>query len=107
MDREILIKNLKRFKKKVENKHKIEKMVLFGSRAEQDKVGSESDVDLLIVSDDFSSLDHDEREKMLYRNSAGIPFDLHVYGFTELELKTASPHTSLGALRLEEAIKIQ
>ncbi len=49
MDRKILIKNLKRFKKKVENKHKIEKMVLFGSRAEQEKVRAESDVDLIMV----------------------------------------------------------
>ena len=65
MYRKILIKNLKIFKKKVENKHKIEKMVLFGSRAEQDKVGAESDVDLIVVGK-FKGKNNLERAPPLY-----------------------------------------
>ncbi|MFB6246463.1 MAG: nucleotidyltransferase domain-containing protein [Candidatus Pacearchaeota archaeon] len=55
------IKNqLKDFLKKVNNKFGVEKALLFGSRA-RDDFFSDSDVDLIVVSEDFSGLSFRER----------------------------------------------
>lgn len=48
MDRKELIKNLRKFKKKIEKKYNINKIILFGSRA-NGRPKKESDVDLIIV----------------------------------------------------------
>jgi len=52
MDREELIKKLRKFKKKIQKKYKIEEMILFGSRAKRKKINEKdmkNDVDLMII----------------------------------------------------------
>ena len=51
--RKNLIKQLKEFKKNLQKKIKINKIFLFGSRV-KGKLRKDSDVDLIIVSDDFN-----------------------------------------------------
>lgn len=58
-----------------------------------------SDIDLLILSDDFATIDMDERSKLLYRASVGFPYDLHVFGLTPQEFDQASPLTALGQVK--------
>lgn len=76
----------------------ISEAFIFGSVAENKQTLS-SDIDLLVLSDDFSTLDTDQRSKLLYRASVGFPYDLHVYGVTSGELAQASELTTLGQIR--------
>jgi uncharacterized protein len=84
---------------------RVSRALLYGSIAEG-KSDSYSDVDLLIISDDFANIDIDDRAKMLYRKSAGFPYDLHVYGTTTSEYTNASPLTTLGQIRQSKTISV-
>ena len=83
----------------------VSQALVYGSFA-QGKASTDSDVDLLIISEDFGSLDEDKRSRLLYRASVGFPYDLHVYGLTSSEYKNASPLTTLGAIRQSKTIQI-
>mgnify|MGYP001578260309 len=63
-------------------------------------------MDLLILSEDFVSLDEDERLRILYRASVGFPRDLHVFGVTSEEFEKASPLTTLGIVRNQKTISV-
>lgn len=78
---------------------------LVGSTA-RNQASDTSDIDILLVSQDFSSLDPDERSRILYRASVGFPYDLHVYGVTPDELMTASPLTTLGQMKIAPKIRL-
>lgn len=56
---------LKHFKKKVAKDMPLQKLILFGSRAEG-KTGRDTDVDLVIVSNSFKKLDFFERGARMY-----------------------------------------
>ena len=84
--------------KKVTNKLAVHQVILFGSYA-QGKAGKDSDIDLLIISQDFAKMDDDDRLKVLYRLSVGFPYNLHVYGITPDELLHASPLTTLSEIK--------
>lgn len=64
MDKAALIKELKRFKQKIGQIYKIQKMILFGSRA-NGKPKKESDVDLIIVGN-FEGKNNLQRAPPLY-----------------------------------------
>ena len=76
----------------------LEGVYLYGSWAE-DKATQESDVDLLILSSYFNKVSEEERDRLLYRLSVGIPLDLHLYGLTPEEYKSASHLTTVGTVR--------
>ncbi len=96
-----LIKYLSRVKKTVS----VARAFVFGSVAEG-KATAESDVDLVVLSDQFGNLDEDERSRILYRASVGLPFDLHVYGLTPAEFEQASPLSTLGTLKTQKTIPL-
>lgn len=79
--------------------------IVYGSFA-RGQVSQESDVDILILSDDFAPLDEDDRLRLLYRASVGFPGDLHVYGVTPEEFASASPLTTLGSIRHQKTLRI-
>lgn len=79
--------------------------LLFGSLAEG-TVTEESDIDLLIISDDFALMDEDDRLRLLYRLTVGIPLDLHLYGVTNHEHQSASPLTTLGTIHKQKTIRL-
>lgn len=56
-----LVKELKKFKKKLSEKYEIDKLILFGSRV-KGKHRKDSDVDITIISKDFRKI------PVLYRN---------------------------------------
>lgn len=75
------------------------RIILYGSfLTSRFKEGS--DVDLLVISDQFSQMDEDERLRILYRKTVGLPLDFHLYGFTPKEIEDVSSLSTLSeALR--------
>ena len=71
---------------------KAKKVVLFGSRA-RGQAGEFSDIDLLIVSDDFKSMDTWERMRLLGRARMGIGVPMEIFGYTEEEFSSEPPGT--------------
>ena len=106
MDFEQIKPALKSYLKKLSLRVGIAQAIVFGSIAEG-KATADSDIDLLIISPDFARFDQEEREKLLYRTSVGLPFDLHVYGFTLKEFDAASTLTALGLLKKQKVIRLQ
>lgn len=98
MDAQTIRSSLSQYLDKLKSQINIQKAILYGSVATGTATDT-SDVDLLILSEDFSNLDYDERSKLLYRTSVGFPYDLHVYGTTPTEFAQASALTSLGQIR--------
>lgn len=84
---------------------KINGAVVYGSLA-SGHATIDSDIDLLVISDDLARYNEDEREKLLYRTSVGFPYDLHVYGVTKSEFEKASKLTTLGAIRSNKTIEL-
>ena len=83
------------------------KVILYGSFANGTYKSGESDVDLLVISKDFIHMDDDERLDFLYKNTAGLPLDWHIYGFTPDEIKKVSPLNTLSeALRTGKQLTI-
>jgi len=77
--------NLKMFKKEVNEEIPIKEMILFGSRAEG-KVGKDSDIDLIIVSDEFEGLDFFQRGAKMYGYwKLDYPVDFLCYTGKEFE----------------------
>lgn len=64
-ERNAIIDKLKLFKKKLNEDVPIETMILFGSRA-KGKTGRDTDVDLIIVSSKFRTLDFFKRGAKMY-----------------------------------------
>ena len=95
---------VKQYLNKLKRKLPFEEVILFGSFAEG-KAREDSDVDLIILSDKFSQMTDDERLRVLYRQSVGFPYNLHVYGLTAKEFQSASPLTTLGEIK-DKGIRI-
>lgn len=79
MDKEESIKIIKEFSKKLAKAFSISKIIFFGSRArgEEEKF---SDIDLIIVSDDFKDMDFFERVSKMYDYwTEEIPVDFLCY----------------------------
>lgn len=84
---------------------RVDGALIYGSFLRGD-VTPDSDLDLLILSEDFAPLDEDERLRILYRASVGFPRDLHVYGVTSEEYNKASPLTTLGNVRNQKTFRL-
>ena len=75
-------------------------IILYGSFLNNSYKPGESDIDLLVISKDFKSMDDDERLDLLYKKTVGLPLDWHIYGITPDEIKKISPLNTLSeALR--------
>jgi len=82
MDRKELIDKLKLFKKRIEKKYKIEKMILFGSRTSE-IYKEDSDVDIILVGD-FKGKSNLERAPPLYTEwELDLPVDFLCYSQEE------------------------
>lgn len=106
MDQTTINQSLKAYLNRLGKNISIDEALLFGSSVSGDRK-EDSDVDLLILSHDFSKYDPDTRLKIIYRASAGFPYDLHAYGVTPEEYASASPLTTLGAIRSTHPQAIQ
>ena len=106
MDQTAITQNLKDYLVRLSKFVSIDEAYLFGSSS-TGTAKEDSDIDLLILSRDFSKSDPDSRLKVIYRASSGFPYDLHAYGVTPEEYASASPLTTLGAIRSTNPPAIQ
>lgn len=74
---------------------RVKKIILYGSHA-SGNARSESDIDLLVVSDDFEKMDLWERLSLLGRARMGIKRPMEIIGFTEKEFKAEQRGTFVG-----------
>ena len=103
-NKEVLIK-LKRLKIKLNNRFKIQKFMLFGSRARDDWLLN-SDVDVILISADFKELKFVERSAEIigYWNS---PTDLEPLCYTPEEFKRKSKEIGIVRQAIKEGIEIK
>ncbi len=64
-EKKYLMQGLKKFLQSLSKDINVEKIILFGSRARKD-FDEQSDVDLIIVSEDFGRMNFFERVKKMY-----------------------------------------
>lgn len=100
----IILKELKNFKKKLQKKYKIEKIILFGSRARGDYLHN-SDVDVIIISDDFKGTKIRDRSSEFLKYWNILP-DLEAIGYTKDEFKRKSKELGLVQQAQKEGIEI-
>lgn len=101
----IITQELKKYISRIRKEIPIEKAYLVGSWA-RGKAKNDSDVDLLVLSKAFDAMDFDKRLSVVYRNTDGIDFDLHIHPVTRAELEKASTLTSLGMMRVGKKIAL-
>lgn len=100
-----IISYLKKYLKKVGKNFKIQKSILFGSRARGDYFLN-SDVDLILVSDDFKNLKFRERMSELLEHWDG-KVDLEVIGYTPEEFEKKKKQIGIVRQAIKEGIEIK
>ena len=99
MDKTKIDKQLVTFKQRVQAAFKPQKIILYGSYA-QNNANEYSDIDILVVSNTFKDMDIDERSTKLYTITQDLHPDFQAHGFTIKEIENALPYSTLGeALR--------
>jgi uncharacterized protein len=89
---------LNQFVTKASKSIKVEEVIVFGSYLEGNAT-QDSDIDVVVVSDDFESLDDDQRLDLLYESADDIEPIVHAWAFTKEELSKASKLTVWGYAR--------
>lgn len=95
MDHPAIKKPVNQFLKALPQNFKVEKVLIFGSYGRNSQ-SSDSDIDLLVVSDNFKKMDEDKRLDILYRASRFIKPEIHPWGVTNEELTKASKYSTVG-----------
>lgn len=104
MDKKTVINIIREFVKAVSKDIKIEKVILFGSHARGD-AGENSDIDLIIVSDDFEGIKSIKRAAKMYSywNSLA-PVDFLCY--TKSEFNKLKEMITIARQAAKEGIEI-
>jgi len=79
---------VRKFVKKIKSDLSVDRVIFFGSRTGGDFL-AHSDIDLLIVSDDFENIDYDDRLKMMY-DYWDSEYDVDFLCYTRKEFKKKS-----------------
>ncbi len=105
MDKKSIVLNvIKRFKERIKPIYNIKKIILFGSFARGD-YNKWSDVDVIIVSDDFNDLKKVERPVKLYDYwTSGYPVDFLCY--TPKEFNSLKSRVTIVREAVKEGIEI-
>ena len=101
MVRKNVLKIINLYKKDLEKKVKVDKIIVFGSCA-KGVTHQNSDIDLLIISSQFSSFDADDRAKILClarENPKTWDMAMDIFGVTPEEYKSASRLSILGEIK--------
>ncbi|HLD85101.1 MAG TPA: nucleotidyltransferase domain-containing protein [archaeon] len=102
--RNTIVGKLKLFKKKLNKDIPIETMVLFGSRA-RGKTGKDTDVDLIIVSSKFRTLDFFKRGAKMY-DYWDLRYPVDFLCYSPEEFKKLKKGVTIVKQALEEGIVI-
>lgn len=92
---------IKAYLKELRKTIKPEKVILFGSYA-QGKASDESDIDLVILSNDFKKMSFEKRLDLLIdarEHPLTRKFAMDIFGYTPEEFAHASPLTTLGEIK--------
>ena len=73
---------------------RVKKILLYGSYA-RGKARKDSDIDLVVISDDFKNMDLFERHSLLGRARVNISHPMEILGYTEEELAQTQKGTFL------------
>lgn len=103
-EKDKLIKLLKKFKSDVNEKIKVDKLILFGSRAKK-KAKKDSDVDLLFVSNSFKGKKYFKRSPNLYL-MWNYNYDVDIICLTPAELSKKRKEIGIINQALKEGIEI-
>lgn len=98
MDLTRLKKPLTQYLDRLAQQIQVEQLIVFGSYLEG-TARVDSDIDVFVISDDFTGLTEDQRWQILYPAARLIEPDIDAWGFTKAELKQASQLTTLGYAR--------
>ena len=85
----VIINKVKSFAELVSKDIQVQKVYLFGSYA-TGNADIDSDIDILVISDDFKNMTPLEIGFLLFRKAASIPGDLQPIGYTSDELLSNS-----------------
>lgn len=89
---------INQFLRALVGKINVENIYIFGSQS-SGTADEESDIDLLVISDDFKNMDEDKRLDILYKASRFISPEIHPWGATSDEIDKASSLTTIGNIR--------
>ncbi len=99
-----LLEELRRFKEALGKRFRVEKMILFGSRARGDHLNL-SDVDLIVVSPDFAGMNFLSRIRAVVQFwEADLP--LEVLPYTPEEFQRKKEELGIVAMAVKEGIEI-
>lgn len=106
MDKEIDI-IITEYKQKLETMGiKVKKIIIYGSYA-SGSAKEDSDIDLVVVSNDFKDMDLWERLCLLGRARMGIQRPMEILGFTEKEFAAEHSGTFIGDEIKTKGVEIQ
>lgn len=81
------VDKVRRFLDKVDQSYRLKRAILFGSRARGDYL-KDSDIDLILVSEDFAPIPFPERASKLYQyREGGLPLEILCYTQKEFDTK--------------------
>ncbi len=95
-----VVKELKKLKIQISKKNKIDKMLLFGSRARGDELLT-SDVDLLVVSKDYENIPFRKRAFEFFDHWL-LPVDLEVICYTPEEFNRKKKEIGLVQMAVKQ-----
>jgi hypothetical protein len=93
------------FVKKVAGKYKVERAILFGSRARGDHF-NDSDYDVIIVSPDFQGIFFTERIARMYEFWEYFPLDIEPICYTPEEFEKKKNQIGIVQQAVKEGIEI-
>jgi len=102
--KEDIIKGLKNFLEELNKDFEIDKVIFFGSRANGNST-KDSDIDLIIVSDDFKEMNFFERVSRMYDYWV-LDYPVDFLCYTKEEFKNLKKRISIVKMALEEGIEI-
>ncbi len=94
MDKKYIQKTLAIFAKRAKKKFDAEKVILFGSYA-RGQATDYSDIDVIVLSNKFSSIPQEKRLDALYPLTAKLYPDVHPFGYTPKEFANAKKTSTL------------
>ena len=98
MDIQTIKKPLDQFYKNLVSKIQVDSLIIFGSRSEGTE-RADSDIDIIVVSNDFKSIRSDKRLKILDSASTNITPEIQAWGFTKDEFESAGDFSTVGYAR--------
>lgn len=104
MGKKNIKKQLEIFKSRIRGEFSSAKIILYGSYA-KNLANSYSDVDLIVLSDDFFGMNEDDRFRKLYNISEDLHPDFQAHGLTFEEVVTIDKESTLKEA-IEEGIVI-